>query len=256
MSDFEISCGQVKANVSIIGGTVTSLTHKGIPIIFPQQEIDDKIRGGIPICFPFFGPAPAAYSEIKQHGWLRDQNLQVIDYIDIDDCGMVLLRGVTPENEQYPWKLEYDIMISVHDSPAALKIKLKVKRLNDGHYFHAPINPAFHPYFCSSKAFPSITNCLTKVGEDVFTDNYFGKDAAMIHAQMPIIVQTQKEVVELVLREGFDQMSRIAFWSDNPGSYYCIEPVAINPEYFADNDRGGIFLGEGEAREFSCDIMM
>jgi len=139
-----------QALVSEKGGHVISYIHDGEDVICLQRPKGPKLRGGIPICFPFFGSAPRAFSEISQHGWLRNEMLDCWK----EKSNRLVFRGVNHGREGYPWELEY--LIKTIIKPDELSLELEVYRLSDGIESGAPINPAFHPYFANLGAMTAI----------------------------------------------------------------------------------------------------
>ena len=114
--EHELRCGNLQATVSEKGGTATSLTYDEVPILYSEKLIKGKLRGGCPICFPFFGEPKEEFAEIERHGWLRHQELETINLSDKE----VEFLGRNEPIEQYPWKLEYKITVSISDSPTRL----------------------------------------------------------------------------------------------------------------------------------------
>ena len=82
MKRIEIKKGSSRASVSSVGGTVIEFACRGTGIIYPQKTFKKdgamKTRGGIPICFPFFGPPRPGFKRLSQHGWLRNEKLAVV----------------------------------------------------------------------------------------------------------------------------------------------------------------------------------
>merc|ERR1719266_2503026 len=64
-----------ECSVSLHGATLTSWKVKGEELIFvsPKAILDGSkaIRGGVPVCFPAFGPWPLG----AQHGFARTSTL-------------------------------------------------------------------------------------------------------------------------------------------------------------------------------------
>ena len=214
----------VCATVSSIGGTVEDFMFHSENIIFPSRLVGNKSRGGIPICFPFFGKPTKDFSSIPQHGWLRHQ---------------VVFVGENKVTEEFPWKLHYTITVFVCPADASLTVNLITERLKDGCFYSTPINPGFHPYFCSDKAKRCIARGMTRIGKRVITD--FKKESAQVTVDNPILIKSGKQTVLMELTRC---VSQLTLWSDNPDEYFCVEPVLTSRDDFA-TPEDGRFLAEG-----------
>lgn len=232
------------AVISDLGGTVKHVTFKGKNIIFPETIINEKKRGGIPICFPYFGKPGEAFSEMPQHGWLRDQTLKV----SRRDTNRVFLVGEKDPQKQYPWKLGYKIAMSINPKNNSLTVLLEVERLKDGVSSLAPINPGFHPYFLGDSLNAPLNFFAQVEGKESITN--FPLESA----------KTENGKCVLVRSGGFDllmwaeECAQLVLWSDSPTKkYFCAEPVLGKPTSF--NDPGsGKFLQVGEKFRMSFSL--
>ncbi len=227
------------AVVSSVGGTVQEFVYHGENLIYKGRQIGGKSRGGIPICFPFFGKPIACFSSIPQHGWLRNQELSMQGYAE--EYGILFVEGNTP-TEEFPWQLKYEVTVSIDSEVDALSLKLVTERLKDGVDFGAPINPGFHPYFCADRS-NGIATCMARVGSRVLTD--FKKESEKIVANTPIIIKSGSRFLKMQLSGDFNPASQLTLWSGSPGEYFCVEPILTQQDVFAKTE-GGKFLKEGE----------
>lgn len=235
----------VYAVVSLIGATVKEFVCHGENLIYPARLFNEKSRGGIPICFPFFGKSTDEFSGIPQHGWLRNQELELVEQSDIH----VQLTGENEPTKEFPWKLKYFITITVDSEENSLLMELVVTRLADGEYFSAPINPGFHPYFCSDQL-NAIAYGMANVGNgNIITD--FPEQSVKIPVGNPILIKSGTRIIEMVLEGDFSASSCLTLWSDNIEEYFCVEPVLTHPRVFSKLE-GGEFLDEGERLEMVC----
>lgn len=230
------------AKVSGVGGTVLEWVCDGENLIFPERKVGEKSRGGIPICFPFFGSSP--FEGIPKHGWLRRQTLTVLE----EAGNSVILAGKNDRLPSFNWLLAYKVSVSIGPK-GRLTMKLEAERLEDGEYYALPINPGFHPYFLSDPAFP-IANCLARVGKSVISD--FPKQSVRIDFAEPILVKSGKRTV-LIGTGGYTVGSCLTLWSDDPNQYFCLEPVLRYPATLQDPDRG-IFLQPGDKLKMICSL--
>ena len=108
------------ASIALYGGHVLTFTpkHDGRPRLWmSEQAILDgskPIRGGIPICWPWFGPHPSE-TGAPQHGYLRTQQWQLIQSSDTQSGTELLLE---PSYTQASW----------FTSPCSVKLKVLVGR--------------------------------------------------------------------------------------------------------------------------------
>lgn len=242
-----IGNNNVFAVVSSVGATVKRFVCDGKDLIFPERMISEKSRGGIPICFPFFGKPIEAFSSFPRHGWLRHQELELYLYRDTSD--QVVFVGENEVTEEFPWKLKYAVTISIDPLAGFLMLELVTERLFDGEYFSAPINPGFHPYFCSDFSKPTrhnIVKCLARVGASVLTD--FKKESEIIIVDDPILIKSGERTLSMELSGDFNPASQLTLWSDNADEYFCVEPILTHPNVFAEPE-GGKFLNEGKKSE-------
>lgn len=232
------------AIISSVGGTVHRFVCNGKEVIFPFLTVDDKSRGGIPICFPFFGPPTQRFQTIPQHGWLRHEELRLIQASDTT----VSFAGANKKSEAFPWLLEYRVIIKIELD--GLVLRLFVKRLKDGHFVKLPINPAFHPYFWSNPDSNDrcIARCLARVGGRIITE--YSKQSWKCPVNSPILINSGTQTVKMTLDGDFNQNSSLTHWSDNPDAFFCTEPKLTDEDAFDDPDAGS-FLGEDETMEIS-----
>lgn len=233
------------AIISSIGAAVKEFVYRGKNFIYPERMIGEKSRGGIPICFPFFGKPIEALSSFPRHGWLRHQELRLHQ----DTPNQIVLTGRNRITKEFPWKLRYVVTISIDPRVGYLALKLVTERLRDGEYFRAPINPGFHPYFCSDLSRPprhSIARCLARVGPCVLAD--FKKESEIIVVDNPILIKSGEGTLKMELNGDFNSTSQLTLWSDNADKYFCVEPILTHPNVFA-KPEGGKFLREGEKLE-------
>lgn len=216
--------------VSETGGTVTNLVLNGFPIIYPQKIIGEKLRGGIPICFPFFGPPKSRYSSIRQHGWLRDEILNCIK-----SNSTLSFEGKSLGREDYPWHMHYRIDFTL-TKEGVFRAILFMERLKDGVFGRAPVNPGFHPYFSNLGKRSVFLNGKEKTS--------FSQSSEIINIRENLIIDLGKTKVELSLEGDFGEQSCFVLWSDSE-DYFCVEPVMQYPSYFA--TKKGKFLDEEES---------
>lgn len=103
------------------------------------------IRGGIPICFPQFGP----YGDLAQHGFARDTTWELRNSFVADDSSVTAIFSLpTSEEVTSKWPFKFDAEYTVTLSVVGLETKLSVKNLEED----KPISftCAFHNYFAAT----------------------------------------------------------------------------------------------------------
>ena len=229
----------VNCSVSTVGATIMSCSYRDASMIYPLHlRADGKNRGGIPICFPYFGPPhPDFGEEMSQHGWLRDQMLAVNQACHPYSEIMV---GLGNSVKSYPWHLAYHVLHIVHDQ--MLQTHLTFCKTLDNSHGKAPVNPGFHHYFPNDgKTEVWIGNaCITKFSADTRCIILKPKDV--------IIINTGKLRMNMILR-GFDRETCLYLWSDDPAKYFCVEPVLMPKEQFKTEQ--GCYLSHDGVKEMS-----
>ncbi|MFH1036463.1 MAG: hypothetical protein V1756_00130 [Patescibacteria group bacterium] len=227
------SDGSTFALVSTLGGTVMDFSYQKINIIYPQRKVDiqgeKKSRGGIPICFPFFGPAINRFAGISQHGWLQSQGLIIKSLME----SSITMTG-SQRSEKFPWNLEYSVSVGVN--PGILTVNLEVRRMQDSNPEDCPINPAFHPYFTN------LGKREVKIGQQTYTD--FLAESLIVPSERNVVIDNGLCKVQMSLGGDFSGNSRICLWSDDPDKYFCVEPMLAPMESFADDDDGVFLAGK------------
>jgi len=232
---------QAEAIVSPIGGQVISYVKDGKEIIYLQRIVGTKRRGGIPVCFPFFGPPKTKFArEIAQHGWLRNEELSTKFEGNKDLCfqGDNRLR----KRASYPWSLEYSVDTHLRDL-GSLALLLRVTRAKDGIEEDAPINPAFHPYFSN------LGRRAVKIGEDEREISVGQDETIPLKGKKELLLDLGQKKVRMVLEGDFGKESCITLWTDNE-QYFCVEPSLTHPDDF-DTPKGN-YLKQGKFITLIC----
>ena len=231
-----------KMSISVIseGAVITKLRDGNLNIIYPQSKIGKKVRGGIPICFPFFGPPKEGFREISQHGWLRQEDLEP----DIRSKYRISFLGESIRYSSYPWNLSYAVNIVFIPIKKFVRISLNVKRSMDGVSGNAPINPAFHPYFSN------LGKRSVIIDNEEITD--FSSKAKIIPIKKRYFtIDLGQKKLEMTLEGDTGRDPHVALWSDNI-NYFCVEPMLTNPKNF-DTPKGK-YLEEGESFRLQCSL--
>ena len=139
----QVACELCDAQFFLHGAHVTSFHPKGHgqPLLFMSDKsvFDDRkaIRGGIPICFPWFSSHPTD-KDAPAHGFARIQNWEMVRAFDEEDGAIVVELRTSVD----PFELVYRIQFADD-----LSVRLTVQ--NTGNE-HAQFEVALHSYFVIS----------------------------------------------------------------------------------------------------------
>lgn len=128
--------------------------NDGHPVIWlsPQALTDGTapIRGGIPLCFPWFGSARTSSADVHSpeqapdHGFARTQEWKVLNEITDDDATYIVLQLHHHRDDSdgyFPHELLATLTVSADD---VLALQLEITNKDD-HPF--TFEEAFHSYF-------------------------------------------------------------------------------------------------------------
>lgn len=142
-----LNFGRATAELSVYGGHVTKFAVDNKPVLWlspgAEFEFGKAIRGGVPICWPWFGPHPTDNAK-PSHGFARNSLWNVAN-ASADEFGVrIQLRlQPTPKTlELYPENFDLKLDVVLTD---ALSIKLTAKNLADK---SVQMGGALHSYFC------------------------------------------------------------------------------------------------------------
>lgn len=145
----EIDAPKAKALISVYGGQVLSFQPANEPedLMFLSEKAyyqDGKaIKGGIPVCWPWFGPDPQDLGR-PSHGFVRNRLWNVLGTETTAGGEVKVKLGVaaTAETREiWPEEFEMAIEISVGDS---LTVELMTRNKGDRAF---SITQALHTYF-------------------------------------------------------------------------------------------------------------
>lgn len=140
-----------EAEIYCYGACVTSWKSRGEEHFWMSdtnkwEDGGKPIRGGIPICFPQFGP----YGDLAQHGFARASEWKIRDTAVNEDGSVSAIFLLTSESGQaktadWPHKFEAEYTVTL--SFAGLETKLSIKNTDDKPF---SFTTAFHNYFKTS----------------------------------------------------------------------------------------------------------
>lgn len=230
-----------KLELDLHGAYITSLqSAAGQDVLFTRTQIGEKLRGGIPVCAPIFGPGDSV--GLAQHGFARDIDWDVVDKTDHE----LTLCAHPSEAQRSALPLAYrslDMELRIELLSAQLMLSLK---LTNGGNEPCVVSPAFHPYFPT----PDATQ-VTVFGNDTkqqFTSDQLVQTQFLSAAGKPVLVRL--ETLEVTLNS--DELQRFAIWSGNADAYICVEPSAAGnlPADVKDTPR----LNPGDTRLYTAQL--
>ena len=145
----EINNARAHATISTYSGQVLSYRPKGQThdLLFVSDKAyyeDGKaIKGGIPVCWPWFGPDPEGQGR-PAHGFVRNRQWQVSASESLADGSTKVVLGLSDSEETrklWPHSFRLSIEITVGDS---LKVELVTHNRGDK---SVTISQALHTYF-------------------------------------------------------------------------------------------------------------
>ena len=158
ISFFTVTSGDIYATISSLGGQLLGFgLHGQADCIWNNPDstsyIGTAVRGGIPICFPWFGEAKLAPESVKSlinnheqapfHGLLRERIWHLTDmYQDEKQVMLNFTCEINPEDNSY-WKhrCKVDIEYLIKDT---LSVTMKISNLENE---WIPVTLALHTYF-------------------------------------------------------------------------------------------------------------
>ncbi len=144
-----IDNGQAKALISVYSGQVLSFQPAAEPtdLMFLSEKAyyaaGKAIKGGVPICWPWFGPDPESLGR-PSHGFVRNRLWNVVNTSTTTDGATQVILGLKDTEETraiWPQAFELAIAITVSHS---LRVELITRNLGDKSF---PLTQALHTYF-------------------------------------------------------------------------------------------------------------
>lgn len=148
LPSIQVTSPLASATVYLHGAHVTHWQPTGEePVLFVNSaswfEDGKPIRGGVPICFPWFGPHLVDESK-PSHGFVRLSQWDV-ESITQDDAGNVIITLMTASNDEtynlWPFEFELRHVITVGKT---LSLSLRTTNTDDK---ELKITEALHTYF-------------------------------------------------------------------------------------------------------------
>ncbi|MCK9606909.1 MAG: D-hexose-6-phosphate mutarotase [Methylomonas sp.] len=149
MPMIKISNGSAKALISIYGGQVLSFQpmDQAEDVLFLSEQsayaAGKAIRGGIPVCWPWFGPDPKGLQR-PNHGFVRNHFWRLARTEAISDSETkVSLQFNESFKQENTWRQPFMLLLDISIGPS---LQLKLTTFNTGDQPFS-ITQAFHSYF-------------------------------------------------------------------------------------------------------------
>jgi glucose-6-phosphate 1-epimerase len=136
------------AAISVYGGQVLSFQPKGADdLLFVSDNAyyrpGKAIKGGVPICWPWFGPDPEGAGR-PSHGFVRNRLWEVISVEVLSDGSTLIVLGCSDTDDTRElWSNSFELKIEIVVG-AALGVALISRNTSDRPF---DITQALHTYF-------------------------------------------------------------------------------------------------------------
>jgi glucose-6-phosphate 1-epimerase len=143
----KIKNAAARATISPYGGQILSfIPEDGDDLLFLSREsffsAGKAIRGGIPVCWPWFGPHPRD-AALPQHGFVRTMPWRLAQTEETADSTNVILECVSTSETRALWPHDFRLAISFS---VGKTLKITLTTTNTGGTPFA-ITDALHTYF-------------------------------------------------------------------------------------------------------------
>ncbi|MCL7743850.1 D-hexose-6-phosphate mutarotase [Guyparkeria hydrothermalis] len=143
----ELSNTHGTAVVSTLGATVISYVPTGEDEVIwvsdtARYDGSKPIRGGIPVCWPWFGPHPSDPT-LPTHGFARRATWELVDAEGGEhlSCAVLRLQSDATTASQWPWPFRLELELTLGQT---LAIDLRATNLSEETW---TVSEALHSYF-------------------------------------------------------------------------------------------------------------
>jgi glucose-6-phosphate 1-epimerase len=233
----DITNESASAKIALQGGHIFHYAHHNKEPLLWLSEVSDfkigkAIRGGVPICWPWFGMSENP--ELPQHGFARTSIWKFHSSEEIDDKTtevILTLKHSKSSLELWPYHFELALHVRISDT---LSMELKTKNLDEKPF---KITQALHSYFqVSHISNISIEGLDKSIYYDALTqeryqqngDIRFNQEIDRIYQKLSetiTLVDTKRQV--LIENEG---SSSAIIW--NPWIEKCARMSAMNDDAY------------------------
>ena len=143
----EINNEHARSTISVYAGQVLSFqpaTQSEVMFVSSQayRQAGKAIKGGAPICWPWFGPDPEGRR--PNHGFVRNRLWQMRDVVSTQDGATQVIMGLVDTAETRKiWDYSFDMAIAITVG-SVLTIELTTRNIGEQSF---SITQALHSYF-------------------------------------------------------------------------------------------------------------
>lgn len=141
-----------EAELYLYGGCVTSwkVGSKDLLFVRPDAVFNGQkpISGGIPHCFPQFGPGP-----MQQHGFARNSNWSIVDSENVDGSPVITLELKDSPYSRSMWDYSFQALYKITLDKKSLSTELKITNTDKTAF---SFTTALHTYFSASVSGASV----------------------------------------------------------------------------------------------------
>ncbi|GLT73437.1 hypothetical protein SLA2020_452980 [Shorea laevis] len=142
------SAGGSEADVYLFGGCVTSwkvANGKDLLFVRPDAVFNKKkpISGGLPHCFPQFGPGP-----IQQHGFARNVDWSIVDSENVEGNPVITLLLKDGPYSRSIWDFSFQALYKVILTTKSLSTELTITNTDNKPFSFSTCLAYILPRFC------------------------------------------------------------------------------------------------------------
>lgn len=141
-----------EAELYLYGGCVTSwkVGSKDLLFVRPDAVFNGQkpISGGIPHCFPQFGPGP-----MQQHGFARNSDWSIVDSENVDGSPVITLELKDSQYSRAMWDYSFQALYKITLDKKTLSTELKITNTDKKPF---SFTTALHTYFSASVSGASV----------------------------------------------------------------------------------------------------
>ncbi|KAI7745142.1 hypothetical protein M8C21_024240 [Ambrosia artemisiifolia] len=141
-----------EAELYLYGGCVTSwkVGSKDLLFVRPDAVFNGQkpISGGIPHCFPQFGPGP-----MQQHGFARNSDWSIVDSENVDGSPVITLELKESPYSRAMWDYSFQALYKITLHEKSLSTELKITNTDKKPF---SFTTALHTYFSASVSGASV----------------------------------------------------------------------------------------------------
>jgi glucose-6-phosphate 1-epimerase len=127
-----------------VGATLLNWEYNDIPVLYCSEkaifEEGKAIRGGVPICFPWFGPKEG----FSQHGFARTKEWDLVENHYDGESQKVVLELISDEETLGIWPYDFEASLTIEAKENSIKITFDIYNCNDVAF---DFTFALHTYF-------------------------------------------------------------------------------------------------------------